>query len=66
MADAAVPYRPPFDSPVRSLGVVVITLALMAGVLVGLVNGFVVGVLKVPSIIATLGIMISLTAIALT
>ncbi|MEO1103583.1 MAG: HAMP domain-containing protein, partial [Pseudomonadota bacterium] len=30
MADAAVPYRPPFDSPVRSLGVVIITLALLA------------------------------------
>ncbi len=30
MADAAVPYRPPFDSPVRSLGVVVIALALIA------------------------------------
>ena len=44
----------------------VITLALLAGVLVGLVNGFVVGVLKVPSIIATLGMMISLTGIALT
>ncbi|MEM0907592.1 MAG: HAMP domain-containing protein, partial [Pseudomonadota bacterium] len=30
MAEAAIPYRPPFDSPVRSLGVVVITLALLA------------------------------------
>ncbi|MEM8664500.1 MAG: HAMP domain-containing protein, partial [Pseudomonadota bacterium] len=30
MADAAVPYRPPFDSPVRSLGAVIITLALVA------------------------------------
>ncbi|WP_420393270.1 ATP-binding protein [Acuticoccus sp.] len=30
MADAAVPYRPPFDSPVRSLGIAVIPLALVA------------------------------------
>ncbi|MEM7694415.1 MAG: PAS domain-containing sensor histidine kinase [Pseudomonadota bacterium] len=30
MAEAAVPYKPPFDSPVRSLGVVVISLALIA------------------------------------
>ncbi|RAI00586.1 PAS domain-containing sensor histidine kinase [Acuticoccus sediminis] len=30
MAQAAIPYRPPFDSPVRSFGVVVIPLALIA------------------------------------
>ena len=30
MADAAMSYKPPFDSPVRSLGIVVITLALIA------------------------------------
>lgn len=30
MADAAIDYQPPFDSPVRSFGVVIITLALIA------------------------------------
>jgi len=30
MTDVTVPYRPPFDSPVRSLGIVVITLALVS------------------------------------
>ncbi|ORE95955.1 sensor histidine kinase NtrY-like [Acuticoccus yangtzensis] len=30
MADAAIPYRPPFDSPVRAFGVVVVPLALLA------------------------------------
>ena len=30
MADAAIPYKAPFDSPVRSLGAIIITLALIA------------------------------------
>ncbi|MCF3932580.1 PAS domain-containing sensor histidine kinase [Acuticoccus sp. M5D2P5] len=30
MSDATVPYKPPFDSPVRSIGVVLIPLALLA------------------------------------
>ena len=30
MSDAAVPYRPPFDSRIRSLGIVVVPLALVA------------------------------------
>jgi ribose transport system permease protein len=44
----------------------VIPAMLGAGVLVGLINGLVVSYLKVPSIIATLGMMISLGGIALT
>jgi len=30
MSETVVPYQPPFDSPVRSLGIVIITLALIA------------------------------------
>jgi ribose transport system permease protein len=44
----------------------VIPLMLAAGVAVGLVNGLVVSYLKVPSIIATLGMMLTLNGIALT
>ena len=44
----------------------VIPAMLAAGVAVGLINGLVVSYLKVPSIIATLGMMISLGGIALT
>lgn len=44
----------------------VIPLMLGIGVLVGVVNGVVVSYLKVPSIIATLGMMITLNGIALT
>ena len=44
----------------------VIALMLAGGVLVGLVNGLVVCFLRVPSIIATLGMMIALQGIALT
>jgi ribose transport system permease protein len=44
----------------------VIPLMLLIGLAVGLVNGFVVAYLKVPSIIATLGMMITLNGIALT
>lgn len=44
----------------------VIPLVLGIGVLVGVVNGMVVTWLKVPSIIATLGMMITLNGIALT
>lgn len=45
---------------------IVIPAMLAAGVAVGLINGLVVSYLKVPSIIATLGMMISLGGIALT
>lgn len=44
----------------------VIPAMLAAGVVVGVINGVVVSYLKVPSIIATLGMMISLGGIALT
>lgn len=44
----------------------VIAVMLSIGVVVGCVNGLVVSYLKVPSIIATLGMMISLSGIALT
>ena len=44
----------------------VIPAMLAAGVMVGVINGIVVAYLKVPSIIATLGMMISLGGIALT
>jgi ribose transport system permease protein len=44
----------------------VIPAMLAAGVVVGTINGLVVSYLKVPSIIATLGMMISLGGIALT
>ncbi|MEM8552022.1 MAG: ABC transporter permease [Pseudomonadota bacterium] len=44
----------------------VIAAMLAGGVLVGVINGLVVSYLKVPSIIATLGMMISLGGIALT
>jgi ribose transport system permease protein len=46
--------------------VMVMAAILAAGVLVGVINGVVVYYLKVPSIIATLGMMISLGGIALT
>jgi len=44
----------------------VIPLMLAMGVAVGLINGLVVSYLKVPSIIATLGMMITLNGVALT
>jgi len=43
----------------------VIALLFLLGVLVGLINGLVVVFLRVPSLIATLGMMITLTGIAL-
>ena len=42
----------------------IIPLMLCIGALVGLINGLVVSYLKVPSLIATLGMMISLTGVA--
>jgi ribose transport system permease protein len=42
----------------------IIALMLAAGVLVGLINGLVVSYLKVPSLIATLGMMITLNGLA--
>ncbi len=44
----------------------VIPLMLVIGAVVGLVNGLVVSLLRVPSIIATLGMMIALSGVALT